>query len=135
MAYIVVLCLSATVLTIFAVWHKRFGGYMPEPYRSRPCQGFMWKRFFPLSSDDEIRTFLHQFADAFGYRNEQKLQVQPEDRIFEVYRSEYPRTGGIDGLELETFALDIEKKYGINFTALWSETLTFGGLYAVCHAV
>lgn len=133
MAYFVVLSLAALVLTIFAIWHKRYGGYMPKPYRSRPCQGFMWKRVFPRSSNDEIRIFLHQFAEAFNYRKEQKLQVRPEDIILHVYRSKYPGNFGVDGLELEAFALKIERMYGINFTAAWSETLTFGDLYTSCR--
>lgn len=128
---IAVLLVALILLTV--LWHKRFGGYMPAPYRSRPCQGFAWKQHFPGSPDDEIRSFLRLFAQAFAYRDVQMLQVSPDDRLIDVYRAHHPKIGGVDGLELETFAAETEKKYKINCSVIWSEALTFGALFAACQ--
>jgi propanediol dehydratase small subunit len=133
MTFIAVLGLLFVSLALAALWNKRYGGYMPEPYRSRPCQGFAWKRVFPISSDDEVRSFLHLFTQAFAYRETQMLQVGPEDKIIDVYRAQNPQTGGVDRLELESLAAKIEKKYKIDFSAIWAETLTLGALFAACQ--
>jgi propanediol dehydratase small subunit len=133
MSFIAILILFVAGIVLAVLWHKRSGGYMPEPYRSRPCQGFAWRRVFPSSSDDEIRGFLRLFAQAFAYRDAQMLQVGPEDRVIDLYRAEHPQTGGIDGLELETLAAKTEKKYKIDFNAIWGESLTFGALFAACQ--
>jgi propanediol dehydratase small subunit len=133
MAFIAILVSLVTLLALSVLWAQRYGGYMPEPYRSRPCQGSAWKRTFPNSSSDEIRRFLHLFAQAFGYRKAQMLQVGPNDKVVDVYRAQHPQTGGVDGLELETLAATSEKRYSINFGSIWSEALTFGALFAACQ--
>lgn len=134
MTFIAIFVFSGASIALLALWQKRIGGYMPEVYRNRPCQGFAWKRVFPSSPHDEIRTFLRLFAQAFAYRDAQMLQVSPADRVIDVYRAEHPQTGGIDGLEMETLAANIEKTYKIDFNAVWSEALTFGALFAACLA-
>lgn len=133
MTFITVLALLVVSLALAVLWNKRYGGYMPEPYRSRPCQGFAWKRVFPSSSDEEIRGFLRLFVGAFAYRDMQMLQVGPEDKIIDVYRAQNPQTGGVDGLELETLAAMTEKKYKIDFSVIWAESLTFGALFLACQ--
>ena len=118
----------------FVVWRFYFGGYTPEPYRSRPCQGRAWKQAFPEKSKHEIRDFLHLIANAFVFRKSQKLQINPSDGILALYETIYPpNTLKGDNMELEAFAFDLEKKYKINLQAIWSDELTFGGLYEYCN--
>ena len=128
-----------TYLTIFtligglAFWIFRFSGYAPEPFRSRLCQGRAWKTTFPEKSKHEIREFLLIFSNAFAFYQSKKLQINPSDGVLDLYKTIYPTNYfGIDQLELETFAMGLEKKYKIDFKAIWSEELTFGRLYACC---
>lgn len=122
------------LIATFFFWIFRFRGYAPEPYSSRPCQGRAWKTTFPEKSKHEIRVFLLIFTNAFAFRQNQKLQINPCDGILELYQTIYPTNHfGIDNLELEAFARDLEKKYKIDFSAIWSEDLTFGRLYESCN--
>jgi propanediol dehydratase small subunit len=129
-----------TYLTIFtlicglAFWISRFGGYAPDPYRSRPCQSRAWKTTFPDKSKHEIREFLLIFAEAFAFRQNQKLQINPSDNILDLYKAIYRTNFGVDMLELETFEIELERKYKINFRVIWSEELTFGHLYECCSS-
>jgi propanediol dehydratase small subunit len=124
----------ATLIGVLAFWLIRFSGYAPEPYRSRPCQGRAWKTTFPEKSKHEIRVFLLIFSNAFTFRQCQKLQINPCDGILELYQAIYPTNHfGIDNLELEAFARDLEKKYKMDLGAMWSESLTFGRLYQYCN--
>jgi propanediol dehydratase small subunit len=122
-----------TLIVGLAFWIFRFSGYAPEPYRSRLCQGRAWKTTFPEKSKHEIRAFLLIFTDAFAFRQSQKLQINPNDDVLDLYKTIYPTNYlGIDQLELETLAMCLEQKYKIDFKAIWSEELTFGRLYACC---
>jgi propanediol dehydratase small subunit len=121
-----------TLIVGLAFWIFRFSGYAPEPYRSRLCQGRAWKTTFPEKSKHEIREFLLIFTDAFAFRQNQKLQINPSDSILELYKAIYRTNFGGDMLELETFEIELERKYKINFRAIWSEELTFGRLYEYC---
>lgn len=108
------------------------GGFAPEPFRSRRCQGTAWKQSFPEAAKQDIREFLDMFAVSFSFRRSQRLQFAPDDRIMAVYGAIYPGTGWIDGLELETLAMRTERRYGVRLAELWSEGLTFGALFAAC---
>jgi propanediol dehydratase small subunit len=122
------------LIIVITFWISRFGGYTPEHYRRRLCQGRAWKITFPEKSKHEIREFLLILSNAFAFRQSQKLQINPTDNILELYKAIYPTNRfGIDNLELEVFARDLEKKYKINFTAIWSKQLTFGRLYEYCN--
>ena len=123
----------AFVLLGSALWSRKYGGYIPEPYRSRACQGTAWRRSFPAASKEEIREFLSTFAESFAFRDSQKLQVQPQDEILAIYRALYPSTGGIDALELETLAQRIDKQYKVDLRHIWHEKLTLGQLFERCR--
>ncbi len=123
----------ATLIGIAIAWLYRYGGYLPEPYKSRQCQGRAWKTSFPNKSKHEIREFLLIFSNAFTFPNSQKLLINPNDGILDLYKTIYPNNRlGIDNLELEAFASDLKKIYKIDFNAIWSEELTFGRLYECC---
>lgn len=104
------------------------GGKAPKPYARRKCMGKHWKRAFPQASKHEIRAFLLLFADAFAFKPVYKLQFAPHDRILDIYNASVG-TLGMDALELETLAYRIEREYHVDFTAVWSETLTLGDLF------
>ncbi|HEX3530809.1 MAG TPA: hypothetical protein VH988_27410 [Thermoanaerobaculia bacterium] len=107
-----------------------FGGRLPQPFQSRGCQGKLWRREFPNVSKQEIRAFLSLFAGAFAFRQSERLKLNPNDPILAVYRAVDPHVGTTDMLELETLAVDVEKKYGIDFDLIWSDELTLGELFA-----
>lgn len=47
----------------------------------------------------------------------------------DVYRAGYPPGSLADSMELETLGLSLEKRYGMDFTAVWREDITLGELY------
>lgn len=127
-----------TLAATFAVamllwWNRNHGGYMPEPFRTRQCQGASWLRAFPDQSKAEVRAFLRTFGDAFAFRESQKLQVRPDDKIYDIYRALYPKLGGLDALELESLAKSVERRYGVSLRDLWSKELSLGELFAACQ--
>ncbi len=104
---------------------------LPKKYRLRKCMGKYWKSEFPSSSNEDIREFLILFTDAFAFPNKVKLNFTPNDKIYEIYTALYPSSFGIDALELETLAIDIESKYNIRFIEIWNENLTLGELFTI----
>jgi hypothetical protein len=111
------------------VWAVFFGGRVPKTYAGRACEGAGWRRAFPDSSSDEIRTFLLMFVDAFAFRDTEKLKFSPNDRIMDIYRALYPSRGTPDALEVETLALQVERKCGLRLATVWREELTLGELF------
>ena len=111
------------------VWSAAFGGQMPVPICNRSCQGRGWRRSFPEASKEEIRDFLSVFVTAFGFREEHRLKLSPHDEILRVYRLLYPREWMPDGLEVETLARNIQRKYRLELASVWSERLTLGDLF------
>ena len=121
------------VICGFIGWDYYFGGFTPEPYRSRLCQGRAWKQAFPEKSKHEIRDYLHTVTDSFAFRKSQKLQINPNDGIRALYQTIYPpNTLKADAMELEAFTDELQKKYRIDLHTIWSDELTFGGLYEYC---
>ena len=105
-----------------------FDGGAPKPYRQRPCQGRAWLRRFPAASND-IRAFLEMFAEAFAYRDREKLLFHPDDSIYAIYRAHYPSLGWGDSMELETLNKLVQRKYRFALCRVWSESLTLGQLF------
>jgi propanediol dehydratase small subunit len=95
-------------------------------YWERSCTGWAWKRSCPEASKQDIRKFLHLFVDAFGFRDTRALYFAPADRVLAIYRAMYPVKGWPDALELETFALRLEKVYGADLRGMWRENITLG---------
>ncbi|BBE50660.1 hypothetical protein OYT1_ch1100 [Ferriphaselus amnicola] len=105
-------------------------GRLPGQFGDRACQGRGWRSAFPTAPKAEIREFLALFAEAFAFPNKEKLKFSPDDKILSVYRTLYPSRWTPDALEVETLAKDIEAKYGLQFSSVWSENLTLGELFA-----
>lgn len=110
-------------------WDAFFLGKLPWPYRTRSCQGQLWKDTFPNASNDEIRLFLVMFTDAFAFSEKEKLKFSPNDSILQIYRALYPSEWQPDAFEVETLAGEFESKYGVNFGSIWREDLSLGELF------
>jgi hypothetical protein len=130
---------AAIVITLVfiaaAVWFGRNGVPLPEQLRSRSCQGAGWRRTFPSSSNQDIRSFLSVFVTAFGFHERHRLKFNPGDSILGIYRAMYPHKWQPDGLELETLEASIDKKYGVRLSEVWNEGLTLGELFGRTHGV
>lgn len=97
----------------------------------RSCMGRAWKRTFPDASGREIRRFLELFTSAFGFHERRTLVFAPTDRILDVYKAAYPLDGLPDALELETFARDLDKHFGLDLYRAWRENLTLGEVFSL----
>jgi hypothetical protein len=127
------LCVLALVLGILA-WGLIFGGRVPKVYRDRACQGTSWRRSFPRASKAQIRAYLQVFANSFAFDADENLKFSPTDRILDVYRAVYPSRWTPDALEVETFAEELEKRFGLRLEALWNDQLTLGEVFAAIEA-
>jgi len=94
--------------------------------------GALWLRRFPSATKEEIRAFLDMFVHAFLFKRKQRLLFSPDDRVMSVYRAAYPPDWSMgDALELDTFAKNFRKLYGINLIPLWREDITLGELFSL----
>jgi propanediol dehydratase small subunit len=98
-------------------------------YWDRTCMGIRWRRRFPNSPKTEIREFLTLFVEAFCFNHRRRTCFSPDDRVMDVYRAYYPPGSLADSMELETFCLTLEERYGICLDATWREDITLGELF------
>lgn len=125
-AAIILLLIAATM-----VWSVLFGGRLSKSYYIRACQGKGWRNVFPSSSKQDIREFLAVFVDAFAFSQKERLKLNPEDQVLQIYRAIYSNNWTPDALELETLAKDIEAKYGFSLESIWHDKLTLGELFQI----
>jgi hypothetical protein len=102
-------------------------------YWDRACMGIRWRRRFPDSPKTEIREFLSALVDAFGFRQSRRCCFSPDDKLMDIYRAVTPPGSLSDNMELESFALRLEKRYGIDLFKSWRDDITLGELYAQIH--
>jgi hypothetical protein len=124
--------LTVVIITTVAasvLWGLRFGGRLPRPYFGRSCQGAGWRRAFPNASKQEIRAFLQIFVDAFAFDGIERLKLNPNDRIMDIYRALYPKKWMADALEMETLARDLQRGYELTLVDIWKDGLTLGELF------
>jgi hypothetical protein len=100
-------------------------------YWDRVCTGRDWRREFPDAAKEEIRKYLQLFVDAFAFRDSRKLKFRPSDKIIDIYRDCYPVKGWPDSLEMETFAMIVEKTYHLDFTKEWNPEMTLGQVFTM----
>jgi len=98
-------------------------------YWIRSCTGGEWRRRFPQIPKDKIREFLYCFVDGFAFKREKRLNFSPDDKVMDVYRALYPSEGWPDALELETFAKNLEKKYGFDLSRVKNPNVRLGELF------
>jgi len=101
-------------------------------YWRRPCMGPEWRRIFPDVPKADIRNVLDTFSDAFMFTKDNRLKFSPMDRVIDVYRTVYPPGSAVDAMELETFALTLERKCGIDLVAKWKpEETTLADIFTM----
>lgn len=100
-----------------------------EHYWSRNCSGPEWRKEFPEATKESIREFLECFVDGFAFNSKNRLKFNPNDKVMEVYRALYPTEGWPDALELETFAINLEKKYHLDLASAFTADLTLGQIF------
>lgn len=118
-----------SLILLLALWLK-FGTSLANRYRSRTCEGAQWRKAFPQATKNEIREFLLLFTSSFAFRDSEKLNFSPNDRVWEIYRDLYPNRWIPDSLELETLTDDLNAKHGLALGEIWSEKLTLGDIFA-----
>lgn len=121
--------LAIGIAAIFA-WGLIFGARLPKAYRVRTCQGRGWRKAFPSATKKEIREFLSLLVAAFAFDDREKLKFSPTDEILKIYKAQYPSRLQPDAMELETLALDLERRHSLKLEALWRDGLTLGELFA-----
>lgn len=94
------------------------------------CQGQAWRRAFPNASKESIRSFLQVFVDAFAFPTSQRLAFNPDDAVCSIYKKLYPSKWIPDAMEVEVFANELEKRWGVRLESMWSEKLTLGEIFA-----
>ena len=76
---------------------------LPEAYRSRTASLEAWTR--AGYAKKHVEDVLFELALAFGWKQEEALRLRPEDKLWEIYRSYYPKKGWLAGwpdqMELE----------------------------------
>ncbi len=108
----------------------RFHDELPKAYRQRHCTGREWKRAFPSASKKDIRRFLAIFADAFAFRDRNRLKFSPEDKVMEIYKAIYPSTWMPDQLEHVQLVQGLEDEFKRAFPdELMTEGVTLGMIF------
>ncbi|OGF46445.1 MAG: hypothetical protein A2231_12785 [Candidatus Firestonebacteria bacterium RIFOXYA2_FULL_40_8] len=104
------------IYTFFIHW-KRNRNRLDQLF-SRSCLGKEWKEKYPEIPKEEIRRFLGVFVESFSFPKGKKLNFGPNDILIDVYRIIYPAGGGVDNLELETFADNLLMVYSLDLSKL-----------------
>jgi propanediol dehydratase small subunit len=99
------------------------------------CRGRDWRRRFPQASKNEIRDFLGLVVDAFSIKKTARLNFSPDKQILDIYQAIYQPGSSMECLELETFAMELESRYGINADPLQRDDVTLGDIleYVISH--
>jgi hypothetical protein len=121
---VVLICLLG--LSIYVELKRRKG---MSRYWARTCAGREWKTKFPSATKEEIREFLNQFVDGFAYSRKKRLKFSPDDRVLDVYHAENPEEIFADALELETFARNLQGRYGVDLAKLQRPDITLGDVF------
>ena len=127
-ASVLALVIGAVAISAF------FVDGLPAKIKGRKCQGAAWRSAFPDMPKQAIREYLSLFVDAFAFRKTDRLQFSPDDKIIEIYRLVYPNRWVPDGLELETFANVLDKRFGFRLKSVWSDQLTLGDVFRAINA-
>jgi len=74
-------------------------------------------------------------VESFAFRDREKLKLNPNDQILDIYRAQYPHKWQADALEFETLSKNLKSKYGADFNDVWRDDLTLGQLFAYVQQV
>ena len=118
-----------TIALTFAIYVEIKRKHLLSRYWLRACTGKAWKKRFPEIPNKDIRAFLDIFVNAFLFSCKKKLKFQPDDKIIDIYNALYPMQGLADALELETFAKNLKKNYGVDLYKVTNNDITLGELF------
>ncbi|MGX4643268.1 hypothetical protein [Massilia sp. SYSU DXS3249] len=121
--------LALLVLLALAWWVLSFG-QIANPFRTRSSQGRLWRRAFPWASKRQIREFLAVCAEAFAFRDTDKLKFRPDDQLLGIYKALHPSKWGGDALEFNHLDDRLRARYGVALAEIWDEHMTLGALFA-----
>ena len=120
----------AILVLLALAWSVLSFGQIANPFRTRACQGRQWRRAFPWASKRQIREFLTMFAEAFAFRDTEKLKFRPDDQLLGIYKTLHPSTWGGDALEFNHLDKGLRARYGVALDEVWDEHMTLGTLFA-----
>lgn len=121
--------LAILVLLALAWWVLSFG-QIANPFRTRTSQGRLWRRAFPWASKRQIREFLAVCAEAFAFRDTDKLKFRPDDQLLGIYKTLHPSKWMGDASEFQKLAGELRTRYGVALEEVWDEHMTLGALFA-----
>jgi hypothetical protein len=120
----------AILILLALAWSMLAFGQLPNPLRTRTCQGRQWRRAFPSASKKQIREFLSVFTSAFAFRDADVLRLRPDDQLLSIYRALHPSKWLANAVEFDTLADDLRTRFGVVLEDIWDERLTLGALFA-----
>lgn len=123
MQFIFLVCLIVISCIIGLLKTRRLIQY----YQARPVLYRAWIARYGKEYRAAIQSFIRCYCQAFNVSPKIIHKFGPDDGLFDYYRRDY-RYEFADAMEPEQFALQLEKQYGIQFTADDCE-LTMGQLF------
>jgi propanediol dehydratase small subunit len=119
------------ILVLLAVaWSALAFGQISNPFRTRTSQGRLWRRAFPGASKRQIGEFLTVFAQAFAFRDTEKLKFRPDDQLLGIYKALHPSKWMADASELQKLSTELRARYGVALDDILDERMTLGALFA-----
>lgn len=120
----------AILILLALAWSVLSFGQVANPFRTRASQGRLWRRAFPWASNRQIREFLAVFAEAFAFRDTDKLKFRPDDQLLGIYKTLHPSKWGGDAMEFNHLDKGLRTRYGVALDEVWDEHMTLGALFA-----
>lgn len=120
----------AILVLLALAWSVLSFGQVANPLRTRASQGRLWRRAFPWASKKQIREFLGVFAEAFAFRDADKLTFRPDDQLLGIYKTLHPSKWMADAGELQKLASELRTRYGVALEEVWDEHMTLGALFS-----
>ena len=104
-----------------------WAGLARRRFLKRPCAGIRWHRRFPNAPHEDIRAFLQLFSRSFGFKDHQICVFRPDDRVKDVNSAFEPLP--MDAMELEEFADEYQRRYGLDLEKVWRDNITLGEMF------
>ena len=119
------------ILVLLAVaWSVLTLGQISNPFRTRTCQSRLWRRAFPWASKRQIREFLTVCAEAFSFRDTEKLKFRPDDQLLGIYKALHPSKWATDAAAFQKLAAELRTRYGVALDDTLDARMTLGALFA-----
>jgi propanediol dehydratase small subunit len=120
----------AILVLLALAWSVLSFGQIGNPFRTRTSQGRLWRRAFPWASKRQIRDFLAVFAEAFSFRDTEKLKFRPDDQLLGIYKTLHPAKWMAGAAEIQKLSTGLRARYGVTLDEVWDDQITLGALFA-----